>query len=171
MREADIRFVLAAATRADGHEVYAMLQEIGPGENGFGNSAFGISETDFPSWLAARVDMAHGKGLQPGLVPMTTFWLLANGQPVGTSKLRHRLNEKLFQRGGHIGYCIRPSARGRGYGNHILRLTLAQGMTMGISRFLITCDESNVPSRKVIEWNGGVLEDIQDGGCRYWIDL
>lgn len=169
MREDGIRLSLVAATLEDGPEIYAMLQEIGPGENGFQNGAFGIDPADWPIWLASRVDMARGIGLKPGKVPMTTCWLLVDGHPVGLSKLRHRLTEALLRRGGHIGYCIRPSARGRGYGNQILRLTLQQGMSMGIARFLITCDETNIPSRKVIEWSGGVLEDITEGECRYWI--
>jgi hypothetical protein len=108
MSEGSCGLVLVAASRTDGLEILSMLREIGPGENGFGNS-------------------------------------------------------------GHIGYCIRPAERGKGYGNHILRLTLAEGRSMGIERFLITCDEGNAPSSRVIEWNGGVLESMDAGACRYWI--
>jgi predicted acetyltransferase len=34
---------------------------------------------------------------------------------------------------------------------------------------LVTCDDSNVGSRRVIEANAGVLADVTDGTCRYWI--
>jgi len=40
---------------------------------------------------------------------------------------------------------------------------------LGISRVLVTCEQSNVASRRVIEINGGALENIVDGECRYWI--
>ena len=42
---------------------------------------------------------------------------------------------------------------------------------MGIPRALVTCFEDNTGSRRVIENNGGVLENIVDGRCLYWIRL
>lgn len=36
---------------------------------------------------------------------------------------------------------------------------------------LLTCDDDNIGSRRVIEANGGVLETVTDGTCRYWIRL
>jgi predicted acetyltransferase len=34
---------------------------------------------------------------------------------------------------------------------------------------LVTCDVTNTGSRKVIEANGGVLEDERDGKLRFWV--
>ena len=34
---------------------------------------------------------------------------------------------------------------------------------------LVTCDVDNVGSRRVIEANGGVLEDVRGAKRRYWI--
>jgi predicted acetyltransferase len=48
---------------------------------------------------------------------------------------------------------------------------------LGLDKVLLTCDEINIPSRKIIEANGGVFEDKRpnpDGGSdklRYWIAL
>lgn len=39
-----------------------------------------------------------------------------------------------------------------------------------ISRVLLTCDETNLASRRIIEWNHGELSSIADGNCKYWID-
>ncbi len=36
---------------------------------------------------------------------------------------------------------------------------------------LVTCAESNTASRWVIEANGGMLENILDEECRYWIAI
>jgi predicted acetyltransferase len=33
----------------------------------------------------------------------------------------------------------------------------------------VTCDVTNIASRKVIEANGGVLEDERHGKLRYWV--
>jgi predicted acetyltransferase len=35
---------------------------------------------------------------------------------------------------------------------------------------LVTCDETNVGSRRTIEKIGGVYEDSRSGKRRYWID-
>jgi RimJ/RimL family protein N-acetyltransferase len=40
-----------------------------------------------------------------------------------------------------------------------------------LARVLITCDEPNTASRRVIEGNSGILENTLGGECRYWIDL
>jgi len=48
---------------------------------------------------------------------------------------------------------------------------------MGLSRVLVTCDEDNLASRRVIEKNGGELasrgisERTGKPVLRYWIDL
>lgn len=39
----------------------------------------------------------------------------------------------------------------------------------GLRRVLLTCEQSNVASRKVIEANGGQPDGIADGELRYWI--
>jgi predicted acetyltransferase len=59
----------------------------------------------------------------------------------------------------------------------ILALTLEQCRRLGIRRVLVTCLEDNIASARVIEANGGVLENVIDapGGRgslrRYWISL
>lgn len=64
---------------------------------------------------------------------------------MGVSKLRHALNDVLRVHGGHIGYCVRPSARGRGYGHVLLGMTLEQARGQGLTRVLITVDRNNKP--------------------------
>jgi predicted acetyltransferase len=34
---------------------------------------------------------------------------------------------------------------------------------------LVTCDDDNVGSRRVIEANGGVLEDVRNRKMRFWL--
>jgi predicted acetyltransferase len=46
-------------------------------------------------------------------------------------------------------------------------LDLAAGL--GVDPALVTCDDTNVASRRVIEKNGGVLEDVRDGKLRFWV--
>lgn len=123
---------------------------------------------------------AYGRGvdLPPGFVPHSTYWLVRDGREVvGVSNLRHRLNEKLRREGGHIGYGIRPGARGQGFGTEILRRTLMRARELGLSRVLLVCDRDNEASVRTIRANGGVLESegsAPDGSGtlqRYWIEL
>ena len=162
---------LTAASRPDGRAVYDMLQEIGPGENGFGNSAFGVSYGDFAEYLESLERMAAGIGLKEGLVPQTTYWLRLGTRPVGIGHLRHRLTDALLERSGHIGFCIRPSERGKGYGTALLRLILEKAREMDIPRALLTCNADNLGSRRIIERNGGTLERVDEERqyCYYWI--
>lgn len=114
---------------------------------------------------------------KPGWVTSTTVWLVDGETFIGYANIRHELNENLRKFGGHIGYAVRPSQRSKGYGTEMLRLALSETRVLGIKKVLITCDESNSGSRKIIEANGGVLQDIiqldfRDGPTmRWWIDL
>jgi predicted acetyltransferase len=114
---------------------------------------------------------------RPGKVRETIFWLINDQEFVGRLSLRHTLNGNLLQFGGHIGYEIRPSCRRQGYGKAILRLGLEEAREIGLQRVLITCDDTNVASAKIIEANGGVLENtvLLFGRTiptrRYWIAL
>jgi predicted acetyltransferase len=112
-----------------------------------------------------------------GLVPETFYWLIDDGLYIGRLSVRHHLNERLLQFGGHIGYEIRPGKRRMGYGKVILRLGLERARQHGITRALITCDDDNIGSAKVIEANGGILENTvllshrAVPTRRYWIDI
>ena len=150
-------------------DVWTMLREIGPGENGFGNEGYDVPFSRFGDYLCGRVAMKLGRNLRPGRVPMTTFWLYDGHTPVAVSKLRHRLNESLRRVGGHIGYCVRPSKRGKGYGTGLLALTLVAAQELGLALVLITCNADNTASRRIVEHNGGTLSGMAEGVCYYWV--
>jgi predicted acetyltransferase len=134
-------------------------------------------ETDFGAYVQTLADKAKGKGLPEGYVPATDFWLVDSGRYVGCVSIRHILNDHLLHEGGHIGYDIRPSERGKGYGTEILRLVLPEAKKLGIEKVLITCDTTNTASKKIIEKNGGIFENevLAKNGVshklRYWISV
>jgi predicted acetyltransferase len=121
---------------------------------------------------------ARDEDLPPGRVPQSVFWLLRDGHTLlGASRLRHRLTPLLEQDGGHITYGIRPAERGKGYGTRLLALTLEKAREIGLTRVLLTCEEDNLASLRIIEKNGGELIDQTRSSTRgkvirrYWIDL
>ena len=128
------------------------------------------SAEGFTAYVRWLVDQAREDTPRPeGYVPATNLWLTDDHGYAGRIAIRHRLTEPLRRAGGHIGYDVRPSRRGRGYATHMLRdaLTVARGL--GIDTALLTCDVDNVASRTVIERNGGVLEDELGGKLRFWV--
>ena len=155
----------------DGKEIYDLLQEIGPEENGFMNGAYGVEFENFTSYLVDNVKMGKGIELPPGKVPQITYWLFVDGKPVGIGKLRTKLNENLLKAGGNIGYYIKPTARKKGYGTLLLKKLLKISKLKNIKKVLLTCNENNIGSQKVIEGNEGKLENIVEGRCRYWITI
>jgi predicted acetyltransferase len=135
-----------------------------------------IEEPDvFERYVNTKLESSRGINLKPGRVPDSTFWMMENNVIYGASRLRHFLNEYLLIEAGHIGYDVPPSHRKKGYGTYLLKLTLEKARSIGLERALVTCDNDNIGSQKIILNNGGILEnEIEYGGnivCRYWIDI
>jgi predicted acetyltransferase len=138
-------------------------------------------ERDFEAYLRQITDQAGMITLPDGekvrKVPFSIRWLVQGEEFIGEASIRHELNDWLLREGGHVGYGIRPSRQRRGYGRLILALALAECRRLGIERVLVTCDDENLASARIIEANGGVLENVVDAAVpcrrlrRYWISL
>jgi predicted acetyltransferase len=102
-------------------------------------------------------------------VAFTELWMADGDEYLGRISLRHELNALLHEWGGHIGYVVRPSARGQGHATAALRTMLEICGERGIDPVLVTCDVDNEPSRRTIEGAGGVYEDTREGKLRYWV--
>lgn len=118
--------------------------------------------------------------LKPGYVPSYDYFIVDDNKFIGRISIRTALTLKLMQYGGHIGYGIHPKYWKKGYGTEALRLGLEKAKEIGLNeKVLITCDDDNVGSYKIIEKNGGVLENkvknTEEGETfltrRYWVDL
>lgn len=95
---------------------------------------------------------------------------------VGIIDLRHHIDHPILGTwGGHSGYSVRPSERGKGYATQMLRLNMEKANKMGIEKLLVTCNEKNLASERVIMKCGGVYENtltVEDSRIkRYWIML
>jgi predicted acetyltransferase len=166
-RPETIGLFLRPASLDDGIEIWSMIREIGPGDNGFHNDGFTVPFSRFRDFLARLRETEAGVGLRDGYVPQTTYWAIVGSRPVGIIKLRHRLTDALRVTGGHIGYSIRPSERGRGYGTAMLGRALVEAARLGIAKALITVNVDNTASYRLVERNGGVLMSITDGKRYY----
>jgi predicted acetyltransferase len=154
------------------------LVDLGDGENGFGGTPVYNGELSLQEYLQICCDMTDESNLKPGLVPQTVFWLLSsNDKVIGMVKVRHRLAESTRINGGHIGFFVHSSYRGKGYGKQALALALTELKKIGEPEALITVYSENKASIRIVESNGGRYSDTvfdiktKHWINRYWIDL
>ena len=170
---------------AAGEDLYARLPSW-PAEDGFPGLEVTreslTSPTAFADYCTFLLHQRDPDAARPrAYVAFTELWLAADpagaadgpdqDRWLGRISLRHELTEPLLEWGGHIGYVVRPSARGRGHATAALAGMLEVCRRRGTDPVLVTCDVDNVASRRTIERAGGRYEDTRLGKLRYWIDL
>lgn len=121
-----------------------------------------------------------GINLPKGYVPCTYLWLVDNDEFIGEISIRHSLTDSLLRFGGNIGYGVRYSRWNNGFGTIMLSMALDYvNKNMDLNKVLLTCNDENIGSSRVIEKNGGLLQDkilnVIDGlertTRRYWIEI
>jgi len=146
----------------DGYLVYDMLQEIPYKEYGFKNVVKDLSYYNYKKWLKERDDWSKGINLGEGKVPETYYYLILKGEFIGLGKLRHYLNDDLREYGGHIGYSIVPSKRGKGYSKYLLRLLIDEAKKINIDKVLLVINNENSRSIKTAISNKGNIIRINE---------
>ena len=132
---------------------------------------------DFSWYLKLLEDWRLGKSLSRGFVPNSYLVGVVDDKVIGRSSLRYGLNPFLRNVGGHIGYAVLASERQKGYATEILMQSLDLIKSVGVTKVLLTCDEGNAGSQKIIESAGGVYSNTYDDKelktpkRRYWITL
>lgn len=119
--------------------------------------------------------------LKPNRVLSYDYFAVDDDKFIGIIHIRIELTPFLLSYGGHIGYGVNPKYWRQGYGTELLRIGLIRIKELiKDDRVLVTCDDDNIGSAKVIENNGGVLENkvfnIDEYGDkvltrRYWIKI
>ena len=112
---------------------------------------------DYEGWLE-KLDLDYTMVPGEERVPARTYFLVreSDSRIIGMINIRLALNERLSHYGGHIGYSIRPTERGKGYNNINLYLGLKVCRKYGIERIFMDADLENPASWKTMEAFGGV---------------
>lgn len=86
------------------------------------------------------------------------YVLVYRGEYIGELGIRTTLNDFWINKGSQIFYKIRCTKRRKGYGYEILRLGLKEAKKLGFNRVRINCNDTNIGSKKIIIYNGGILD-------------
>ena len=147
-------------------------------ENPLINGAAGLNNfSSIEDWLEELKKRSSEATVPEGLVPSSTYLGVRekDNYIVGMIDIRHYLNEYLTQVGGNIGYSVRKTERNKGYAKQMFKLALEKCKELKIKKVLITCDEDNIASEKVILSANAKFEDIRcidgENKKRFWIEL
>ncbi len=119
----------------------------------------------FEDWFKKIEDERKGVNLQKGRVRASVYFLkyVGDDRILGHCSIRHSIDDEFLRKvGGHIGYGVRPSERGKGLATQMLKLAMAECAKLGITNAMISCKKTNLASAKVIGANGGVKRDEVD---------
>ena len=164
--------ILRRPSQTDKEAILEMMAEFEREQAAHDGGFWNANNFVYEEWLEENIQAEAGLNIPENWVPAIQLVSFDEADhALGFLNLRLRLNDYLLEKGGHIGYSIRPSERGKGYAKESLRQGLQVAKDKNIHRALVTCSIKNPASQAVILANGGQLEDIRHETERYWIDL
>lgn len=90
-----------------------------------------------------------GDGLPAGVPQMRTYWCIESSRFVGKIQIRSHLSIDEAKAAGHIGYAVRYSMWGKGFGTKLLQFAADRLQEWGIIPIYIVCRVDNIGSNKV----------------------
>lgn len=119
-------------------------------------------------------------GLIKGHSASIHLWAVHDSKFIGEFQLRTELTDEVMNSIGSIGYSVRCSEQGKGYGKQILGKGLEFARSQNLEKVILLIEASNIVSRNLCESFGGeyfdtILLDSDIEGenrvVRYWIHL
>ena len=161
-----MNFILKKLNQNMGFDVYEMYQDIPAKESGSTNECFGLSYEEFSKYLEKEINRKNNKVTYDD-TPTTTYIMYVNNKPVGLICLRTEIDENWMKWSGNFYYRVRVSERNKGYGTKMLELALDEFRKLGFKVVYGQSSAGNIGSVKVIENNGGIFLN-EENGTRYY---
>jgi predicted acetyltransferase/8-oxo-dGTP pyrophosphatase MutT (NUDIX family) len=172
------------------NKCHLTLRELGPNDELAFLEWYDSWKNDDPEWATFiwKEGMSHAEHLQrlsdykdpskipPQRVTSTMLYAFVEQKIVGRLSVRHKLNENLLRRGGHIGYSVGQNHRRKGYAKEMFKQAMKYCQEIELGKVLVSCADDNIASWRVIESIGGSLEnrvfDPEEDELirRYWVD-
>ena len=134
------------------------------------------------TWFERTFDWYAKKelGLIPDYPKGFHYWAVDGDKFIGEFQLRTELTDEVMTVFGSIGYSVRVTEQGKGYGKEILRQGLDIARNHNLDKVLLNIRDTNIISIHICELLGGILMDkivinTEDAdehlARRYWIYL
>lgn len=177
-----MKLYLKEPTMDEKEELIKMVNEFADANDEYQFEGLGnfkkIYDSSYEEFYDSLEVNKHINQINPEWANQTSYVLIdENGHIYGAANIRHELKGKLREIGGHVGYGIRPSERGKGYATLQLKLLLEKMDKMGIDNALITCRENNIGSIKTMNKFIGTADSLIPSRYegimeyRYWVDV
>lgn len=149
---------------------YEMYQDIPAKESGSTNLCANLPYEVFKNYLESQMARKY-QNISYYDTPTTTYIMYVDDIPVGYIGLRTKIDDNWLKWSGNFFYCIRSSARNKGYCTKMLSLALDEFRKLGFKEIYSNSSAGNIGSSKVIENNGGILLSEEEGSKYYKIIL
>ena len=161
-RRRDLRAYLAACQESIDHNVHEWM----PLQPGLGPRL----RWHLTGLMMLRL-LASGRHLPPGVPRTITYWCFNNRDFVGEFQLRPSLSPAQAHSIGHIGYAVRWSQWGKGYGTQILHAAVQRLHALGLSPILIEIHPHNAASLRCAEKCSfqKIAESTDNSGLAVWV--
>lgn len=112
-----------------------------------------VEPDNFENWKEKALQLYEmlesGEGLPTGIPRMVTYWCIESGKFIGEIQIRPYITVNEAEAIGHIGYAVRYSMWGKGYGTKILQFAVKKLHEHNITPIYIACHVGNAGSNKV----------------------
>lgn len=147
---------LISYENANINKLFQMYNDLPDIEWDFINQAKNTNFLEFEKMYNCWVEDEFNQNM-----PTKRFILENRGVYIGYIALKLSKDVSWLSKGSQLFYQIRLSERGKGYSNEMIQLALNEMKKYGFKSVRVNCNNENIPSKKAIIKNGGVI-DIKD---------